>query len=169
MKLFRKAAMIVVMAAVASAAVKADARVRPQAKSDAQTVARLTGILERSGYPYRKAADNVWVVNFKGNSLAEINVFVTSAEGLVVMGAVVAEKRAMQVTPEMMRKLLKLAHDIDRVKIGFDSDDDLFVRAEVNARLFDLEEFKSDMQQVSAASDKIHAAIKPFLVQLPER
>ena len=165
MKPFHKAAMMVVVAAlVASAALKAEARGRSQARSDTQTVAKLAGILERSGSPYRKAADNVWVVNFKGKSLAEINVFVTSAEGLVVMGAVVAEKKAMQVTPEMMRRLLKLAHEIDRVKIGFDSDDDLFVRAEVNARLFDLEEFKSDMQQVSAAGDKIHAAIKPFLV-----
>ena len=150
-------------AIVASAALRAEART--QTKSDPRTVAKLAGILERSGYAYRKAADNIWVVNFKGSSLAEINVFVTSAEDLVVMGTVVAEKNAMQVTPEMMRKLLKLAHEIDRVKIGFDSDDDLFVRSEVSARLFDLEEFKSYMQQVSAASDKIHAAIKPFLVR----
>jgi hypothetical protein len=165
MRSFRQAAIIFLAAAMmASAVSKAEARGRGQAKSDAQTVARLAGILERSGYTYKKAADNVWVVSFKGNSLADINVFVTSAEGLIVMGTVVAEKGRMQVTPEMMRRLLKLAHEIDRVKIGFDSDDDLFVRSEVSARLFDLEEFKSDMQQVSAASDKIHAAIKPFLI-----
>src|SRR5262249_683859 len=80
-----------------STALRAEART--QAKSDPRTVAKLAGILERSGYTYRKAADNVWVVNFKGNSLAEINVFVTSAEDLVVMGTVVAQKNAMQVTP----------------------------------------------------------------------
>jgi hypothetical protein len=166
MKSFRKAAMIMMMAAMlASAVSKADARRLAQAKSDPQTVAKLVQILERSGYTYKKAADNVWLVNFKGDSLADINVILTSAEGLIVMSVVVAEKSAMRVTPEMMRKLLKLTHEIDRVKIGFDNDDDLFVRSEVNARLFDLEEFKSDMQQVAAASDKVHAAIKPFVVR----
>ena len=161
----RKVTMGLMMATLMASAVwRAEARGLAQAKSDPQTVAKLAGILERSGYTYKKAADNVWVVNFKGNSLADINVIVTSAEGLVVMAVVIAQKSAMKVTPDMMFKLLKLTHDIDRVKIGFDSDDDLFVRSEVNARLFDLEEFKSDMQQVAAASDQIHAAIKPFLV-----
>ncbi|MEN3333238.1 MAG: hypothetical protein V7641_2603 [Blastocatellia bacterium] len=164
MKLFRKTTMILMMAMmVTSAVLKADAGRLLQAKSDPQTVARLAGILERSGYTYKKAADNVWLVNFKGNSLADINIIVTSAEGLIIMGVVVAEKSTMQVTPEMMRKLLKLTHEIDRVKIGFDNDDDLFVRSEVSARLFDLEEFKFDMQQVAAGSDKVHAAIKPFV------
>jgi hypothetical protein len=166
MNSFRKAVMLIITAViVASATLRADAQSSAQAKSDPQTVARLAGILERSGYTYKKAANNVWVVNFKGDSLSDINVIVTSAEDLIIMGVVVAEKSAMRVTPEMMRKLLKLSHEIDRVKIGLDSDDDLFVRAEVNARLFDLEEFKSDMKQVAAASDKVHTAIKPFLGQ----
>ena len=166
MRSMRKATMVLMMVTMmAGAVLRADARRLPQVKSDPQTVAKLAGLLERSGYSYKKAADNVWVVTFKGNSLADINVIVTSVEGLIVMGAVVAEKKSMQVTPEMMRKLLKLSHEIDRVKIGLDSDDDLFVRSEVSARLFDLEEFKSDMQQVSAASDQVHAAIKPFLVR----
>jgi hypothetical protein len=121
--------------------------------------------LERSGYTYKKAADNVWVVNFHGNSLTDIDVFVTSAENLVVIGAVVAPKKSMKVTPEMMHKLLRLAHDIDRVKIGLDDDEDLFVRSEVAARLFDLEEFKSDIEQVAAGTDKVHAAIKPYLAK----
>jgi hypothetical protein len=163
MKTFRKAAMLMLMAAiVAGVSLKTEARRLPQVKSDAQTVAKLAQILERSGYTYKKAADNVWLVNFQGNSLADINVIVTSAEDLIIMGVIVAQKSAMRVTPEMMRKLLKLTHEIDRVKIGFDNDDDLFVRSEVSARLFDLEEFKSAMQQVAAASDKVHATIKPF-------
>lgn len=44
-------------------------------------------------------------------------------------------------------------------------DEDLFVRAEVFARLFDLEEFKSYMDQVAAGTDKVHAAIKPYLLK----
>ena len=137
----------------------------PQVKGDPQVVAKLAQILERSGYPYKKATDNVWVVNFKGKSLADFSVFVTSAENLIIMGAVVAPKASMKVTPEMMFKLLRIVHDIDRVKIGFDDDEDLFLRAEVNARCFEVEEFKSSMDQISAGVDKVHAAIKSYLVK----
>ena len=105
------------------------------------------------------------MVSFKGKSLADISVFVTSAENLIVMGAVVAPKGSMKVTPEMMFKLLRLVHDIDRVKIGFDDDEDLFVRAEVNSKCFEVDDFKSNMEQVSAGVDQVHAAIKSYLVK----
>ena len=112
MKSFRKAVMILVMATMAAnTGLQADARRLWQAKGDPQTVAKLAQILERSGYTYKKAADNVWVANFKGDSLTDIHVIVTSAEGLIVMGVVVAEKSAMQVTPEMMRKNFLAAYD----------------------------------------------------------
>src|SRR5712691_6548573 len=117
MKSFRRVWMCLLVTTIASG-VLLDAQALPgrQAKTDARLVAKLAQILEQSGYTYRKAAENVWVVNFKGKSLSEINVFVTSAEDLVVMGAVVAPKKSMRVTPEMMFKLLRLVHDIDRVK-----------------------------------------------------
>lgn len=134
-------------------------------KADPQLVAKLAQILERSGYPYKKAADNIWVVNFKGKSQADINIFVTSADNLIVMGAVVAPKSAMKVTPELMLKLLRLTHEIDRVKIGFDDDEDLFLRAEVISRCFDVEDFKSNMEQVSAGTDKVRAEIKSYLTK----
>lgn len=158
--------MILVMAAMlAGISQQVSAGSSPQVKTDSQVVARLAQVLERSGYSYKKAADNVWVVAFKGKSLADIQVFVTSAENLIVMGAVVAPKSSMKVGPEMMFKLLRLAHDIDRVKIGFDDDEDLFLRAEVISKCFDAEEFKSNMEQVAAGADKIHAAIKSYLVK----
>src|SRR5437763_922923 len=115
MKTFHRAAMILMsLAVVASTISMADARGRLQGKSDAQTVARLGGIVERSGYTYKKAADNVWVVHFTGQAAGDVNVLVTSAEGIVIMGVVVAQKDTMRVTPEMMHRLLKLTHEIDR-------------------------------------------------------
>lgn len=167
MKSFRKALILrlMTMAIIASLSPVVLARPRSQVKSDPQVVAKLAQILERSGYAYKKATENVWVVSFKGKSLADINVFVTSVENLIIMGAVVAPKSSMKVSPEMMFKLLRLTHDIDRVKIGFDDDEDLFLRAEVNSKCFDVEEFKANMEQVSAGADKVHAAIKSYLVK----
>ena len=167
MKSFRKPVIIrlIIVTIIASFSAAATARPRPQARVDPRVVGKLAQIVERSGYAYRKAADNVWVVSFRGKSLPDISVFVTSAENLIVMGAVVAPKRSMRVTSEMMFKLLRLAHDIDRVKIGFDDDEDLFLRAEVTSRCLDADEFKSTMEQVSAGTDKVHAAIKSYLVK----
>ena len=136
-----------------------------QVKTDPQVVAKLAQMLDKSGFPYRKATENVWVINFKDRSSADINVLVTSAENLIVIGAVVAEKRAMKVSPEMMFKLLRLVHDIDRVKIGFDDDEDLFLRAELNSKCLDVAEFKSAVEQVSSGVDRVRTEIKSSLVK----
>ncbi len=166
MKSFCKTMLLGLMTITIAASVMpaTSAKPLPQAKADPQVVSKLAQILERSGYPYKKAADNVWVVNFKGKSKADIRVFVTSADNLIVMGTVVATKASMKVTPELMFKLLRIVHDIDRVKIGFDDDEDLFLRAEVINKCFDVEDFKSSMDQISAGTDKVYAAIKASLV-----
>lgn len=155
---------LMTMAIAASAMPATPANPLPQTKTDPRVVSNLAQILERSGYPYRKAGDNVWVVSFKGKSKPDIQVFVTSAENLIVMGTVVAAKASMKVTPELMFKLLRIVHDIDRVKIGFDDDEDLFLRAEVTNKCFDVESFKSSMDQISAGTDKVYAAIKTSLI-----
>jgi hypothetical protein len=167
MKSFCKAIVLGLMTMTIAASIlpAAPADPLPHAKGDPQIAAKLAQILERSGYTYRKAADNVWVVSFKGNSKTDIQVFVTSAENLIVMGAVVATKASMKVTPEMMFKLLRIVHGIDRVKIGFDDDEDLFLRAEVTNKCFDVDDFKAAMEQVSAGTDKVHAAIKAYLTK----
>ena len=166
MKSFCKAIVfgLMTMTIVSSVMPGTPAKSVPQTKTNPQVVSKLAQILEQSGYPYKKAADNVWVVSFKGRSKADIPVFVTSAENLIVMGTVVAPKASMRVTPEMMFKLLRIVHDIDRVKIGFDDDEDLFLRAEVPNKCFDVEAFKSSMDQISAGTDKVYAAIKTYLV-----
>jgi methyl-accepting chemotaxis protein len=132
-------------------------------QSDASVPARVAQLLERSGYKYTKAADNIWTIPFSGKNLGQFQLFVTSAEGLIVAGAIVATKDSMKLTPELMEKLLHLAHNLDRVKIGLDNDGDLFVRIEVSARTFDDTELKSNFEQVAAAADEIRAAIKPLL------
>lgn len=79
------------------------------------------------------------------------------------MGVIVATKKTMNTTSDMMFKLLKLNHSLDYVKIGFDDDDDLFVRGEVKTRQLDLQEFKEGVERVSTDADQIYEAIKPYL------
>lgn len=159
MKQFNMALMAVCL--TVAMAMGAAAGPSPQAKPG--SAAKLAQILDQSGYTFTKAADNVWVIKFQGKSLSDFTVFVTSAEDIIVIGAVVAEKSRMKVTPEMTYKLLRLTHNLDRVKIGFDDEEDLFVRVEVSARVCDTQEFKANTEQVAAAVDEVYAAIKPFV------
>ena len=88
MRLFHKITVVSLVLMAISVTSAADPR--GQVKSDPQIVSKLAQILEKSGYTYRKAADNVWVVSFKGKTKADIQVFVTSAENLVIMGTLAA-------------------------------------------------------------------------------
>jgi hypothetical protein len=125
--------------------------------------ARVEQLLRQSGYTYRKISDSAWVSERQGKNLSKFTVIFASGPGFLVTGVVVARKTTMNVTSEMMFKLLKLDHSMDYVKIGFDDDDDLFVRSEVKTRQLDLQEFKEGVERVSDDANEIYAAIKPYL------
>jgi hypothetical protein len=149
---------------IVSLAVEAG-QTKPQVKTQPQTDSRLQQLLDGAGYPYRKSGDNIWAVTFKGTFLTEMNVVVASAGKLVIIGTVVARKKSMQLNTEAMSKLLRLAHDLDQVKIGFDKDEDLFLRAEVSGKCLEVDEFKAILEQVFKGVERAHEAIKASLVK----
>jgi hypothetical protein len=129
----------------------------------AQTSAKVEQWLKQAGFNSTKAADNVWLVKSKGNALQDFNTLIATNEGVVVIGVVMANKKDFKMSQDLLFKILKLAHDIDFIKIGFDNDDDLFVRLERKVRLLDFEEFKACYGEVTAAADTLFTGIKPFL------
>ncbi len=131
---------------------------------NAQTSAeRAASLLDKSGYTFRKASNNVWVVSFTGKQIADIQVVITTVPDLLLAGITVAKKRQMKPTAEFFYKLLKLAHTYDLVKVGLDTDDDLFVRIEAKMRTMDVDEFKAYVKQAAAAADEIYGEIRPLL------
>ena len=142
-------------------------RSEPKLRSSAQAdAARIEQLLQQSAYTYRKAADGVWIIERQGKELAKFQVLLASGPGFLVTGVIIAPRKTMDVNSEMMFKLLKLDHSLDYVKIGFDDDDDLFVRSEVKTRQLDAQEFKEGVERVSADADQIYVAIKPYLKTL---
>lgn len=130
----------------------------------AQTSAEKVAILlDKSGYSFRKASNNVWVVSFTGKQIADIQVVITTTPDLLLAGITVAKKSRMRPTAEFFYKLLKLAHTYDLVKVGLDTDDDLFVRIEAKLRTMDVDEFKAYVKQTAAAADEIYGQIKPLI------
>src|SRR5262245_33752578 len=66
----------------------------PQAANaqDKSSPTRISQLLEESGYPYTKAADNVWSIPFQGKALSKFNVVGSTEQNILVLFAVVAEK-----------------------------------------------------------------------------
>src|ERR1700682_6368325 len=83
--------------------------------------AKVAHLLEGSGQKYKTyniATGPVWSIEeLHRTSLKNVRILLGANGGFLVMGVVVAEKAHMNVTPEFMHKLLKLSHDLDRVKI----------------------------------------------------
>ncbi len=135
-----------------------------QPKPDKATTAKIVQLLEESGHNYGKAGENVWTIRFKGNHLSEFGVIIATGEGMLILVSVIAEKKDFNLSPEMMKKLLALNDDLDRVKIGVDGDGDLFARIDLTLRVVDLDEFKANVDHISSSVDQTYAAIKPYLV-----
>lgn len=125
--------------------------------------AKIASLLENSGYPYTKAANSVWAVPFEGKVLPKFNVVASTEQDMLVLFVIVAEAKNLRVTPELMRTMLKLNGDLDRVKIGIDKDGDAFVRIDLSVRILDSQELKANIEQVAAAADELYKAIRPFI------
>ena len=157
----RKSPALILLAIAALACFNPGLRTSFAQDSPLPKVARL---LEESAYPYSKSANNVWSIPFQGKALPNFLLVASVEQDILVLFVVVAEKKDLKVTPEMMQRMLKLNGDLDRVKIGFDKDGDAFVRVDLSVRVLDVQEFKANVEQVAAAADEVYTAIKPFTI-----
>ena len=123
---------------------------------------KVAGMLEESGYPYTKVADNIWTIPFEGKNLKKFDLIVTTNPDILILIVVVAKKKDFIVTPALMRTMLNLNDEFDRVKIGLDKDGNAFVRIDVSIRVQDTRELKDNIDQASAAADGLFIAIKPI-------
>jgi hypothetical protein len=138
----------------------AGAAAQPRESAEAKVARLVAG----SGYANQHPNAKAWVIPAKGPAIGDYRVFVAVSGDIVVIGAVVAQKRQIPLTPAVLQELLKCNHDVDYAKIGLDSDGDAFVRIEISSRILDAQEFKKIMDQVTAATDAVYSRIKPFLL-----
>jgi hypothetical protein len=131
---------------------------------DKTASARVSQLLEQSGYSYSKVKDDGWTIPFHGKALPDFDVVVFTAEDLAIFVVFVAEQNELRVTPELMKSLLQMNADADRVKIGIDKKGSLFVRVDASIRLMDVDELKADVEQVAAATDEVAKTAKPYTI-----
>ena len=119
---------------------------------------------------YRKFSENVWSVPFKGKSLTNFDVIISKDpdSDLVIMMVILAEKKDLRLSQDLLYEILKFNDIADYVKAGIGEEDgDLFLRAEIRGRLMDLQEFQSVLEQIAAASDQLHKRVSSSLVSNP--
>ena len=123
---------------------------------------------EQTGYQYEKVDDRVWKFLFTGKYLAEIDVLAIHQPPLFILGALIVPRQQLKDEPKLADTLLLLNNNLDRVKIGFNQDDVLFVRIDLSVRIVDVQELKDNIDQVSAAADYVYGAIQPYLIEQAE-
>jgi len=124
---------------------------------------RVARVINETGLSFTKASESVWTVPYQGKARKDIIVVASVTGDLITLFSVVAEKKDLKPSPEMLQKLLKFNADFDRVKVGIDKDGDVFVRIDLSIRVLDKDELTVNVDQVAAAADDIFKGLKPHI------
>jgi hypothetical protein len=138
------------------------------AQSLTEKTSKMERLMRADAYSFQSTRSaSVWTIHFTGKHLTDIKVILAIAEepdsDLMVIFVTVAEKAHLPVTADFMSKLLKENHELDRVKVGYDADGDLFVREDAALRITDEAEMKAIIDQVEKSADEIYGIVQPDL------
>ncbi len=135
---------------------------RPQPQTGTPNDIKVLQLLKASGFQYKLLDQHVWGLAFKGKSMASIPVYVMSVEDVLIVSVTVAENGTFKLIPPLMSKLLKYADGSGTSVVALDDKNNITVRAELQTRLCDLEEFKRMVYHTAMSADQVDAEIKPF-------
>lgn len=147
------------------------ARPRPQAPAQTQNpqndADRVTEITSSSKFTVTKrdaGKQPIWTITRRAEHLKEFDVILMIKNGVLISFVTVAPKASIRRTPELMEKMLKMNYEYDSVKIGFDEDDDAYVRIDERLRIVDAQEFDAIIEQVSSVADALYGTLKPYFI-----
>lgn len=122
----------------------------------------LAVLLEKSGYRYTKIRDGVWEITFGGKNVGEFPVRIALTDNTVVVLAKLADRADLKLQAPFLIKMLELNDKFDSVKLAL-SDEMLYVRMDMHARILDPGELKYLLEQISGATDEMYPLLKEFL------
>lgn len=137
-------------------------------RADSGAAAKLETLLKASDYKSAlKVKDGVWTLDFNGKQLPKFKLVVTSAEndkdGIITARVnPVPRDQLPRNRATLTAAILKANSDFDYVKIGFDGDGDIFVRADIPPGA-DVASFKTVVEQTAAAADAFYGRIRQYL------
>ncbi len=131
------------------------------------TIDKLVSLMQQDNFTYKTTTSpTVFVIHFTGTNLKDIKVIIAlggDEDSDMVVFVTVTPKATMPTTADFRYTLLKMNYKYDKVKVGFDRDDDLSVRIDGSMRLADATYVKNVINQVKNASDEIYGKIQSQL------
>ncbi|MBZ5522564.1 MAG: YbjN domain-containing protein [Acidobacteriia bacterium] len=130
-----------------------------------ECTSKLQGFVNNTGYKIKVAkACQVWVATDaltipQGDGLAGLLLIGQEGE-MGVVGTVVQTKAQLNLSADLLMKLMQMNNELDFVKVGIDNDGDLFVRSELRMASLTAEDFKASVKNVVDASSKIYSLLK---------
>lgn len=161
-RLLRVACGLGLVVAIAAVALPVRAETLPEKTS------KMERLMRADDYNFKNSkSPSVWSIPFTGKHMSNVKVILAVSEesnsDLIVVFVTVAEKRHLPATADFMRKLLDENHQLDRVKVGYDADGDLFVREDASLRVVDEAELKTIVDQVFKSADEVYGMVEPNL------
>lgn len=123
---------------------------------------RLLALLDQSRYSYVKVSDGVWEVPATGKNLPTFNIRITRANDVVLLIAKLADRKNVTARMELLVKLLEMNHRYDYAKVAL-TDEMLYVRMDIRARVLDGPELSYAIEQVAKVVDGIYPEVKAFI------
>lgn len=123
----------------------------------------IVGLLEKSGYSYRKIGDGLWEIPGTGKNLKEFEITLALADDILLVMVKLGARKELKLEPALLTKLLELNHKFDSIKLAL-SEDMVYLRMDARLRLLDNQELKYLVEQIANASDETYPQIKAFIV-----
>lgn len=133
---------------------------KPPAEKSTQT----ERLLKQSGAEYSPfQGDGTFIVSYKGKQMNRIDLIVVDANKAVVVFADVAAGREVNLTGDVMRKLLEFNLKSDYIKVGISDIGSIRVQTEQVLALMDAKNLNGMLDQVAAGSDEVADILKPVM------
>ena len=123
----------------------------------------IVGLLEKSGYSYRKVGDGLWEIPGTGKNLKEFGITLALADDILLVMVKLGARKELKLEPALLTKLLELNHKFDSIKLAL-SEDMVYLRMDAHLRLLDNQELKYLVEQIANATDETYPQIKAFVV-----
>lgn len=117
-------------------------------------------LLSATGQKYAKVG-GVWIIRRSGTNLEFFQIVLSHRAGMLITEVFVAKGESLQLS-EAAPVLLRLVNSLDSVKIGFDRDDDVFVRNEARLKSLDADGLTANIESVAAAADRTFVELRRF-------
>lgn len=104
--------------------------------------------------------EHSFIVSYAGKEKKEIDVIIIEADSMVITLVDVAAAREVQLTSEIMRKLLEFNTGADYIKVGISELGSIRVQSEQNLTLINSKSFKEILDQTAAGGDDVAKILK---------